>query len=239
MFLFGLTLAVFQVCYLGAIARVGVTVATLITVCAPPALVAFMSVRLLHEMLTRKMLAVLGCSLLGTTLIILGQPTAQLGEQHNFLTGSALALDSAVCMTFGTLLLQRLAGRYHPLQPMIVSFGTAAIVLLPFALATDLIVTYSPLGWAVLIYLGLIPTALAYLLFLIDLRSTTVTIANVTTMFETLTSAILAWLIFGERLNTIEAIGAALLLLTIPLLSTPKSSSQIQAKQSDPEGALL
>ncbi|MBC8076377.1 MAG: EamA family transporter, partial [Chloroflexales bacterium] len=75
-----------------------------------------------------------------------------------------------------------------------------------------------PVGWMMLVYLGLVPTALAYVLFLRGMRTTSATVASIVTLLEPLTSTALAWLIFGERFGPLGFVGAALLLGAIGLL---------------------
>jgi drug/metabolite transporter, DME family len=66
----------------------------------------------------------------------------------------------------------------------------------------------------------LCPTALAYVLFVRGLRSVPATAATIATLLEPLTSTILAWLLFGERLGRLGAwggllLGAAMLMLVL------------------------
>ncbi|HEX9369875.1 MAG TPA: DMT family transporter [Roseiflexaceae bacterium] len=117
-----------------------------------------------------------------------------------------------------TLCSRTLAGRYHPLQPITVGFGAGAALLLPFALAAGFAASYPPSGWAALIYLGLVPTALAYVLFLSGIRHIPATVASVVTLVEPLISTALAWMLFGERLGPLGLLGAALLLGALALL---------------------
>jgi DME family drug/metabolite transporter len=69
-----------------------------------------------------------------------------------------------------------------------------------------------------LLYLGLVPTALAYWLFLNGLRHTPATTASILTLAEPLTSTVLAALLFGERLAPLGLLGAALLLAAMGVL---------------------
>jgi DME family drug/metabolite transporter len=117
-----------------------------------------------------------------------------------------------------TMCSRALAGRYHPLQPITIGFTAGALLLLPFALATGFVVSYSPAGWVLLLHLGLLPTALAYVLFLAGIRHTTATVATLVTLLEPLTGTALAWVLFGEQLGGAGLLGAALLLGAIMLL---------------------
>ena len=63
------------------------------------------------------------------------------------------------------------------------------------------------------IYLGAIPTAFAYLLYVYGLRYVTATISVFLGLAEPATAALLAAALFGERLTLAGWIGAILLLL--------------------------
>jgi DME family drug/metabolite transporter len=145
------------------------------------------------------------------------------GGEGSAALGVALALGSALGYAVMTLCGRTLAGRYHPLQPLTLAVGVGALALLPAALATGLTLSYPPLGWALLLYLGVGPTALAYALFLLGMRSTTAVGASVVTLVEPLTAAVLAWLLFGERLGPLGLVGAALLLGAVILLTSGKT----------------
>ena len=217
MILIGTAMAFYQVCYFAAIARVGVAIAVLITLCTAPVLVAVLSALLLREHLSRVVLLALVCALCGTLMLVWVGPE-QSGASDDTLAGILLALASALGYSIITLCSRSLAGRYHPLQPIAVGFGAGALMLLPFALATGLAVAYPPAGWALLAYMALVPTALAYVCFLAGIRHTTATVATIATLIEPLTSTALAAVLFGERLGPLGLLGAALLLGAIGLL---------------------
>jgi DME family drug/metabolite transporter len=80
------------------------------------------------------------------------------------------------------------------------------------------VLSYPVSGWVLLLYLGLVPTVLAYVLFLEGIRHTTATAASITTLLEPLTSTLLAWLFFKEQLGVFGLLGAMLLLGAIVLL---------------------
>lgn len=73
-------------------------------------------------------------------------------------------------------------------------------------------------GWPLFLYLGLIPTALAYGLYAVGLRRTPATLAGIVTLLEPLTASTLGVLLFGERLGVAGTFGAFLLLAAISLL---------------------
>jgi DME family drug/metabolite transporter len=233
MLLMGALMALYQVCYFAAIARVGVAIAVLVTLCTAPVMVALLSALLLRERLTGAIVLALACALAGTVLLIWVGPATS-GAQRGTLAGVLLALGSAFGYTMLTLCSRTLAGRYHPLQPITIGFAAGALLLLPFALATGFVISYPAGGWALLLYLGLVPTALAYVLFLTGIRSITATVASIATLIEPLTSTVLAWLLFGEQLGPLGVFGAALLLGAVGLLYRGESRRTRVVAAHDP-----
>lgn len=217
MLVIAVTMALYQVSFFAAIAQVGVSIAVLVTLCSAPVLVAVLEGVFLHERLTRRVLIALLSALAGTVLLIGGGSSVN-DDAAQTLRGVLLALGSSLGYSTMTLCSRALSSRYHPLQPMTWGLTGSAVILFPFALATGLIVTYPIAGWLLLVHLGLIPTALAFVLFLAGIRHTTATVASIVTLVEPLTATVLAWLLFGEQLSHFGFFGAALLVGAIMLL---------------------
>jgi DME family drug/metabolite transporter len=76
------------------------------------------------------------------------------------------------------------------------------------------------------VYLGVVPTAVAYVVFGAGLRRVTATAAGIATLLEPLTAAALGVLVFGERLGAVSWAGATLLLGALGLLARSSSKSQ-------------
>jgi DME family drug/metabolite transporter len=216
MLLMGGMTAISQVCYYAAIVKTGVTLATLVTLCAAPVLVVSLTVWWAKEPLTGFVLLALSCASVGTGLLITVRPA--LTPNSSLTSGVLLALGSALCYAIVTLVSKNLAVHCHPLQSVAIGFTFGAILLFLCALSTGLVVRYSPFGWSLLFYLGLVPTALAYALFLTGMRHISAMVASTATLLEPLTATILAWLIFGEQLNRNSMLGAILLISAMLLL---------------------
>jgi DME family drug/metabolite transporter len=213
--LIGAMLGLYQACYFAAIARTGVAVATLVTLCTAPVLVALLSGALTREWPTRATLLALACALAGTMLLVVGRPQSNSGTS---LLGVLLALGSATGYAIVTLCGRAVAGRAHPLQVNALAFAAGAALLFALALPTGFVVAYPATGWLALLYLGLVPTALAYGLFLVGMRAVPATVASIITLIEPLAATILARLLFGEQLGPGGLVGAVLLLGALVLL---------------------
>jgi DME family drug/metabolite transporter len=163
MMLMGCMLALSQACYVAAISSAGVSVSTLIAICAAPVIIALLSALITRERLTPMTLIALVAALSGTALLVTTRSHTSGGTVS--LLGALLAFLSA-CGYAGFIFCGRLlTSSYHPLQISSVSFGTGALLLLVCASCTSLVVTYSTGGWLLLLYLGCVPTALGYGLF--------------------------------------------------------------------------
>jgi DME family drug/metabolite transporter len=204
-----------QVCYFAAIADTGVAVATLITICTAPVLVALLSLALARDQVTRTTALALCSAVVGTALLVMGLPGA---APSVALTGVLLALCAAVSYAVVVLAGRALAVRYHPLQVATASILIGALFLVPVALLAGFAASYPPSGWLLLACLGVFPTALAYILFQHGMRTITATVASIVTLLEPLTATLLAWILFGERLGPWGAPGTLLLVGALALL---------------------
>ncbi|HZU67614.1 MAG TPA: EamA family transporter [Ktedonobacteraceae bacterium] len=163
MMLMGSMIAFSQACYIAALASDGVGVSTLIAICVAPVIITVFTTCIARERLTLITLIVLVAALSGTVLLV--GTRSHTGEGMASLVGTGLAFLSA-CGYAGFILCGRLlTGRCHPLQISAVAFGTGTLVLLVCAASTRLVLVYSAWGWLILLYLGCVPTALAYVLF--------------------------------------------------------------------------
>jgi DME family drug/metabolite transporter len=213
----GVMMAWYQFSYFAALQWLEVSVAIIITICSAPVLVAVLAALFLNEAFTGRLAIALVAVIAGTVLLS-GLTPETIAQQAAKVTGVLFALGSGGGYAVLTLCSRALAGRYHPLQPIAIGFTVGAGLLLPFALGTAMTFSLAWLVWGGLLYLGLIPTALAYWMFLYGIRHTSATVASIFTLIEPLTSTVLAAWLFGERLAPTGWLGAVLLLGAMALL---------------------
>jgi len=222
MVLIGVMLATYQVCYFAAVGTIGVAIATLVTLCTAPVIVALASAVFLHEPLGRHTLLALGLALLGTACLV-GFPD-EAGQQRQLLVGIPLCLASAAGYALVAMMGKSLAGTCHPLQSTAFSFGVGALCLGVLAAVNGLGTPPSVTVWGLLLYVGLVPTAIAYSLFFLGVHAIKASSAAILTMIEPMTATLLAWLLFGERLSALGILGSVLLLTAIgPLYLAEKA----------------
>ncbi|MFG1704767.1 DMT family transporter [Nonomuraea sp. M3C6] len=212
--LVGAGMALYQTAYFAAIAHSGVAVATVVTMGATPVFTALGSRFLLRERLGGIALTALAAALAG--LVLLTAETV-LEARTSSLTGIGFALASAAGYAGVTLFSRR--HRDDSQGMAIGGFLVGAVCLAPFALVDGVVPEVSVASVGLLLYLGAVPTALAYGLFfraLTVLRATTVSIIS---LGEAVGAAVLGVVLFGERLTPLAWSGCALLLAAVAVLA--------------------
>ena len=220
MALSGVLLAASHAAYFAGIQHAGITISTLLAICVAPLVVSGISVALKLEKLSKRMVIALACALIGTVLLV-GFDSVE-GQRDDLLLGVMFSLSAAVTYAIVILCGRFLAAKYHPLQVTSVGFSAGSLALL----LANLIVGIDPVetaqGWLLIVYLGVVPSALGYLLLQMGLRTVSATAASIVSMLEPTVAALLAWIFFGEKLAASGIAGAALLMVSIFLLSTEK-----------------
>lgn len=206
LFISGLLLAVFQAAYQVAVEQIGVSLATLITIGCVPVFVAVAEGVLAQRVPARRTLLAIGGALLGLALLCGGSVG---------LTGWQTAVGVAMSLLAGAgfSLLTLVTARPVPGQQVITSAGLllGGLFLVPFALVDGMALPYTWDVFALVLYLGLVPTAVAYGAYCLGLRHAQPTAAALATMLEPLTATLLAVAFHGEQLSAL-GVGGALLI---------------------------
>ncbi|SNS94956.1 drug/metabolite transporter, DME family [Geodermatophilus saharensis] len=208
--LIGAGLAAYQLAYFSAVERAGVSIATLVALGLAPLLVAVGGTLLGAGRPNRTTLVALGVALVGLTLLVGVSAGADTGT--TVLLGALTATGSALGYAVVTL-----AGGGVPagVPVTLAGFAGGALLLTPVVLAEGLTVPSDGVALAVLLYLGLVPSALAYRLFFAGVRTVPGAVASIVTLLEPLTATVLATAFLGERLEPAAVAGGVLLLAAV------------------------
>jgi DME family drug/metabolite transporter len=209
-----------------AIPLAGVTLAVVLSLCSTPVLVAVISIPLFGERLTQRIGLALGLGLVGTGILVgSGEAGPGPAAHTDYLWGAALALGSGGTYAL-FLLLSKLATRPSRVpgsQATALAFTLAAVLLLPVAaLSGTLRLDLSFVTWLIALYMGLVPTALAYFLIQRALRAASATTASTVILLESAVAAFLAWALLGEPISLLTIGGAGLLGVSVWLLARPR-----------------
>ncbi|MFH8555795.1 DMT family transporter [Streptomyces celluloflavus] len=223
----GIGLAVYQTAYFASVQQAGLTVATVVTLGLGPVLVTVGARITLGEHTGLAGTAAVGSGVAGLVLLM-GGADGSIGPDP-FL-GIGYALLSAVGHA-GVTLLGRAARRKNSggtFEETAIGFAVGTVCLLPMALLEGLLPDMERVAWALglLVYLGAVPTALAYALFFTGLGVVRAATASVVTLVEPLTAAVIGIVVFGERLNMIVLTGIALLLFAVLFLAASRGASR-------------
>ncbi len=217
----GLAMAAYQVCYFRAVTLVGVAPTALLAICSAPLLIAMLAALFLGDRLTPLVRLSLGVAVAGTALLVVG-PRGFDEIAGRFGLGALLALGAGVSYAVYAVAAKGLLARVTPLAVSAITFALAALFLAPALLGEAAPGRALAAGWPLLVYLGLGPTALAYVLFTAGLGRVPATAAGIVSLLEPLTATTLGLLVFGERLGPVGAAGAILLLAALALLTAAR-----------------
>jgi DME family drug/metabolite transporter len=136
--------------------------------------------------------------------------------------GVALALGAGASYAAFTLASKRLLDAGHAVEPVMARvFGLGALLLVPVLALGDLSWAATPGGAAMALWLGAVPTAIAYLLFARGLRHLPAGEVATLTLGEPVTAAVLGAVVLGERPGAVGVAGIGLMFAGLAVLAVP------------------
>ena len=207
---------IYQLSFFAAVNLTGVAVGTVVAIGTGPAAAGMLGRVVNGERLTGRWALATLCAAAGVVLL------AGDGGGTVDPAGIALAITAGLGYATCTVLSKRLiAAGNAPEGVMAAGFGGAAVLLVPvLAIAGPGFLT-SAGGAGLALYLGAIPTALAYVLFSRGLRSLTSGETATLVLAEPLTAAALGIVALGEQPSLAAGIGAGLVLAGLAVLAAP------------------
>lgn len=216
----GVAQAAFNITFFGAVTRAGVAVGTLVAIGCTPILTG-----LATRQLSRSWLAATALALVGLTALL-----SQGFRAGVTVPGVLLALGAA--SSYATFIVSSaLLGR----SPVDVSvklaaiFSVAAVLLAPALFVFPLDWAGSPSGVAMVGYLAVAATVLAYNLFNRGLRSLAPGTAATLGLTEPLVATVLGVVVLGERLSPLGWAGAAVVFVALTVMVRSTRPAQAAA----------
>lgn len=211
------SVALYQLSFFAAVASTGVAVGTVVAIGSAPVFTGLVSRATGGPPLTGRWLLATAGAVAGTVVLVSGGHTAGVR-----LAGVALALAAGLSYAVYAVAAGRLiTGGLSDRTVMGGLFGGGAVLLAPVLLA-------GPVGWlltgrGVLVagYLGVITTAVAYLLYARGLRTVPVPVAVTLGLAEPAVAALLALAVLGEQLTWAAVAGLVLIGLALAVLAIP------------------
>src|SRR5258705_1983614 len=221
----GLAMAAYQAWFCRAVTVVGVAPAALLAICSAPLLIAVLATLFLGERLTPLVRLSLGMAVAGTALLVVGP--RGFGEiAGRFGLGALLALGAGVSYAVYAVAAKGLLARVTPLAVSAITFALAALFLAPALLGESAPTRALAAGWPLLLYLGIGPTAVAYVMFTAGLGRVPATAAGVVSLLEPLTPPTPRLPPLGRPPGPLGTAGAVLLLPALVLLTAARQAGR-------------
>jgi len=208
-----LVLGPYHVAYYNAVKHVGVSTASLLLY-THPVLVAIASKPLLGEVVDRRTVLAVASAVSGALMI-------SYGDIHVDPLGISLAVVSSAIFSLYVVLSKKALTSGVGAEEL--ALGTSAWALPAVALAyvarggsDDLL---NPYVLAIGLYLALVVTVLAYILYMRGLRRVRAGVVTVLSTAEPLTATALSYVLFGEPVTPLKACGGGLILLAVAVVS--------------------
>lgn len=234
---FGICCAIFQICLFRSFGLIGVTVTVFLTVCLPPVLAMAFALWRRTEAVSSYTVMALGFAALGLMTFIGNDLT---DSNVSALLGLMLSLTASVAFVLMTQAARALAADHSPMLVSGLGLIITAAILAPVAFLL------SPVDWpalvttlsdwrslGMLLYLGLGPTALAYICYCVGMaRCRSALTGLVASTIEPAVAAGLAFLFLGETLTVWRSLGCLTMLLAMTTLWFGEKRMVVNGKEA-------
>lgn len=227
-----LGIATYQLAFFSGVRLAGVAVGTLVGIGSSPIFAGLLAWGVEGRRPERRWYLATGMAILGC--VLLGLPPTDAGLPPVSLPGLGLTLLAGAAYAVLSLAGQRVGARVTPAAGMALAFAIGTLLLLPVLLVQDLRWLAEWPAVPVMLHLGVLATAVPYVLYLRALRTVPVATAVTLTLAEPLTAATLGLLLLGERMAPAGYAGMACLVLGIGLLVVPKAGIMRRWTASSP-----
>lgn len=217
-----------QLCFYSAVAHLPVAVALLVEYTAPILVVGWVWATTKHAP-GRLTLAGAGLAIAGVTLVLdVFSPVTP--STHVDLVGVAWALGAAVCAACYFVMSDEVTADGSGLNAITLAAGSLIVAAVTIALlgafgvmplqftAHDAVLGGSSVPWLVPVMLmAVVATAIAYTLGISGVARLRPSFASLMGLAEVLFAVLVAWLLLGEAIRPIQAVGGAVVLLGLTL----------------------
>ena len=209
-----ISMAVFQYLFFSSVRLTGVAIGTVVTIGSAPVFSGIIEWIIVKRRPTRVWMSATALAIVGCALLFLNKEGVVVNP-----IGIAMSLGAGSLFAVYALVNKEVLD-YVPAVPAVaVIFSLSALMLLPFLFLFETEGLLTGRGLAVVLYLGIATTSVAYILFSTGLKWIPSSSAVTLSLAEPLTAALLSVLVVGERLDITSWIGIAMLLGGILVLT--------------------
>lgn len=211
-----LGVAGYQLTFFAAVDATGVAVGTVVALGSGPVFAGLLA----REPLTARWATATGLAVAGVAVLVAAGSSAEIDPG-----GVGLALGAGLSYATYTVAAKRLLEAHGPEAVMARLFGIGAILLAPVLVINGLGEVGTIGGLALIVYLGVVPTALAYVLFARGLRHLPANEVATLTLAEPVTATLLGVIVLAERPGPLALAGVALVLAGLAVLARPVATA--------------
>lgn len=209
----GAAMAGYNLFFFAGVKSVGVAVGTALVLGSSP-LWAGLLQALLGLWPQRQWWLGTGIAIVGGVLLVLGRG----GPLHADALGVGFCLAAGFSYAAYTVLNKQLVVRWHPATVTFYVFFVASVIAIPAAWVLVGPLQLSGRGWTVALFLGVVATGVAYLLYSDGLRFVSAASAVSLALMESATAFVLALAVVGERPLLAAYLGFVILLVGLALV---------------------
>lgn len=210
----GATTALYQVCFFAGVLKAGVAVGTLLTIGSGPVFTGLLSWVLLRERPKASWVVATTVCVVGLVLLVGSQASGGGGEPVGYLLALASGLGYAF-YTVASKKMMTLGARSDDV--MAAAFGLGGVLLVPVLLTQPLAWIATPSGIAMALWLGLVTTTVAYVLFGRGLHHLPAGPVTTLVLAEPVVATLLGVLVLGETIPLLGWVGVGLVLAGLAL----------------------
>ena len=145
------------------------------------------------------------------------------------LPGILLGLLSAVFLAFYMLRASTLAHRLETWTILLYGFGAGSLMWVAVDVVTRPALPTDWRIWVVMALIGLLGTLVGHALFVIAVRSIRPSIAGIISTAEPVFAGLIAYLVFGDKLQPLQVLGAAIIIAGITIVQAGAREPAIAA----------
>ncbi|WP_280771380.1 EamA family transporter [Salipaludibacillus daqingensis] len=223
MLIAAVAMAAYQPLFFSAVATTGVAIGTVIAIGSAPILTGFMEWLIYRRRPDRQWWLATALSIIGCILLFVTQGDIKLDP-----IGFVMAIGAGLSFSAYTLVNKQIVQKVSSEMAVAVVFILSAILLSPLLFIYDVSWVFEPSGMIVVLQLGFVATAIAYLLFVRGLMGVPASSAVTLSLAEPLTAAILGVVVVGEVLTPLAVVGVCMIFLGLTVLFyTPKKNRHV------------
>lgn len=220
----------FNLSYTAAIQSVGMSFAAVLLYLAPVMTAIFSAIFFREKINSKKRFALAVC-VAGCALTVTG---GQLLDVSISLRGLLFGAGAALCYSLAPVFGKMASSEHSPLVSTVWTFFFASIFMLAAVHPFREMASVSASSLPVILGFAFVPTALAYLFYFGGLKGMRETSrVPVLTSSEPVTACLIGAAVYGEELHIVNALGIALVILSLVITSAGKSPKSVRDERPD------